>query len=407
MSNKVEAENLRVSRMCEIIAEQEVLEAKKQMTAQDELRHRRLSQEFSVLKAGVSVQEFYAARTAALQKEVGGNVPALPREAVEQWRSLAQNNGLTEFRVDSQATSQWGNVTGVSTDHSGGVLVPSTKPYTADRIYAMLAQYDEVTDYGQVWTSDNGSAGVVPFVKDYTVTGSPAVAAFNKSVVADEAYQSSTTQFATDKLAFGKVPTFRSGRLAIALEIATDAPDLFAMTTALAEACFAQRFALGYGARCVNYILSNLPTAQNVTTNANNSIQLTDVLSLWSALPQVYRRDAVIICSDTVRAQITAAFEAAARTMVGPVLEVLRTPIAVSPSMPAFAAGQVGAVMVSQSRLIHRRTNGGNIIRKYKEAAGLIEQGLSAVEHFGRADFAVVGLNDPYFPSASVLNVHA
>jgi HK97 family phage major capsid protein len=394
--------------MCEIIAEQETLEAKKVMTAQDEARHKRLAQEFSVLKAGVSVTEFARARSAELMKELGHEVADLPHGAFEQWRALATRE-VTEFRLDVQAYAQWGTVTGQTYDGTngtqGGVLVPSAKPYTQDRIYAMLAQYDELADAGQVWTSEKGSEGVVPVVKDYSIGGSPAVATFNKSTILDEAYQSNTVQFATDKLAFGKVKTFRSGRIAIALELSQDAPDLFAGTIALAEALFAQRFALGYGAYCVTNLLGNLSSAQNVTTNGSGSIQLPDVEALYAALPSVYRRDAVIICSDTVRNAITEAFEAAARTLVGPVLEVLRTPIVVSPSMPALAAGQVGAVMVSKSRLIHRRVTGGNIIRRYTQAAGLVEQGLTAVEHFGRADFGVVGLNDPYFPTASVLNV--
>jgi len=169
----------------------------------------------------------------------------------------------------------------------------------------MLAQYDELADVGQIWTSEKGSEGVVPYVSDYVVSGSPATALFNKLTILNEAYQSSTTQFATNKLAFGKVPTFRSGKIAIALEVAQDAPDLFAGTVGLAEACFAQRFALGYGAYCVGYLLSNLSSAENVTTLSSGLIQLADMEPLYTALPAVYRKDAVIICSDSVRDAIT------------------------------------------------------------------------------------------------------
>ena len=68
--------------------------------------------------------------------------------------------------------------------------------------------------------------------------------AFNKATVIDEAVQSTTVPFRVGKLGFGKVPTLRTGKIAVSMELSEDAPDLFAGTVGLVENLFAQRFAL-------------------------------------------------------------------------------------------------------------------------------------------------------------------
>jgi HK97 family phage major capsid protein len=132
-------------------------------------------------------------------------------------------------------------------------------------------------------------------------------------------------------------------------------------------------------------------------------------IALYAALPNVYRKNAVMIMSDSVRSQITTSFEAATHTLGGGVEEVLRKRIVVSPNMPAFAAGQVGIVFADKRFLIQRRVKGdaGNFVRRYNEAIGAIEQGLTCVEGFMRADYQPLNTADAHFPPCSVLNVHA
>jgi hypothetical protein len=179
----------------------------------------------------------------------------------------------------------------------------------------------------------------------------------------------------------------RTGKINIAFELAEGAADLFAGTIAIAERVFAQRHALGIGADAVANFLSNIGTAQNVTTATNATVGRFDVQAMYTALPSVYRKSAVIICNDSVRSLITASYEAAARSMIGPVSEVLRKKIFVRPSMPTFSAGQAAfAIIYDRNYLIQRRVKSGTFVRKYKEAVGAIEFGLTCVEGFSRCE---------------------
>ena len=155
-------------------------------------------------------------------------------------------------------------------------------------------------------------------------------------------------------------------------------------------------------------MLAGLPSVQNVTSASNASVQIGDVVALYKALPNVYRKNAVMIMHDSLRDQLTTYFEAAARSLVGGVEEVLRKRIVVSPNMPAFGAGvQSAIVFADKGYLIQRRVKNGNIVRKYSEAVAAIEQGLTCVEGFMRADYQPLNLADAHFPPCAVLNVHA
>jgi hypothetical protein len=122
----------------------------------------------------------------------------------------------------------------------------------------MLADVDELIDPMNctMWESEKGTGGSLPYISDYSGSGSPVSYAFNKSAVVDEAFASSVVPFKTGKVGFGKVPTFRTGKVQIAFELAEDAPDLLAGTIALVEGLFAQRHALGLGSVAATNLLA-------------------------------------------------------------------------------------------------------------------------------------------------------
>jgi hypothetical protein len=104
-----------------------------------------------------------------------------------------------------------------------------------------------------------------------------------------------------------------------------------------------------------------------------------------------------------------AAYEAETRPHIGATMEeVLRRKIFICPSMPSFSAGtQAVAIMYDKNYLIQRRVKSGTFVRKYKEAVGAIEFGLTCVEGFSRAEVQPLNFGDPYFPPVAVLNAHA
>lgn len=412
--------NIAVEELLAEMERAEVLASKDKLTPAEERQFTRSTQNIKLLAQGVTGQEIARARVAKLNKELGIEQAGItiPRNAVEEWRGFLLGDGWKvsrrdhignasqmscEMRVDLQSTSQWGRPTGQSYDGptSSTALIPAS--FYADRLFSQLTDYDEILDADActVWESDKGSAGPVPYIND--VSGSPV--SFNRASKVDESVQSTTVPTKAGALEFGKTPTWRTGKIQVALELEMDS-DLFAANVQMVEAIFAQRTALAVGADAAANILSNIGAAYNVTSNSSSALAVADLISLYYALPHIYRRNAVIACSDSVAKQITLAYEAAARTLVGPIEEVLRRTIKTCPSFPTFAAGNVGAVIYAKDRLIQRRVKNGTFVRRYKEAGG-VEYGLTVVEGFSRVEVQPLNFNDANFPPCAVLNIHS
>lgn len=373
MSDKIEAENIRVSRMCEIIAEQEALESKKTMTASEEARHRRLSQEFSVLKADVSVEEFARHRTSTLTKELGGEVPTISRDRAEQWRSFIKS-GAAEFRDSLAASAQWGDVTGETDSGTSGVLVPAS--YDA-RVFNVLGQYDEVVldAYSNVFTTKTRSACTTPLVDD-SAAQSPV--AFASSTKLGAAVQTPVTPTRAGAVAWGECPQYRSGRFLLALELERDT---FASTVSLLEATINQRHALAFGAQAIANITGALTGVQN-NTSASSTLAHLDFLNTAKLLPRVYRRNAVWLMHNNTQFALITSLESTGRSMIDPSgNSFLGRPIAVCDSLNAPTAGASAvALLVDPTYLLQRRVEGGTFMRRSVQTSSGIAYDLAEVE---------------------------
>ena len=140
----IQSINLTTQELVRVIGEMNAIAAKQNPTKADELRNSQLLARFAHLKNGVSPAELAAARNAEILSEIRGVAPApISPGTFEEWRAFIKTPGA-ELRTDSQATSQWGNATGLSYDGNSGALVPSS--FYSDRIFSMLADVDELID---------------------------------------------------------------------------------------------------------------------------------------------------------------------------------------------------------------------------------------------------------------------
>jgi HK97 family phage major capsid protein len=404
--SKLEAINLQVQQISRLFSEANAITSKTTMTKADEARHAAILAEISMLKAGVSPNELAAARMEAIRGELGLPKNFTPsrrsRVEVETWRAFAKGEGEVELRDNLQATSQWGNVAGESYDGTsgtkGGVLVPASYD---GRLFTSLGTYDEILNDGNcdIIYSERGSASTTPAVDD--VSGSPA--SLNQSTKVDESVQSVlAAPITAKKVAWAKVPTYRSGKVNWAFELEDD---MFEAAIDLLERVFAQRHALKFGADAVANVVAALPSVvQRVTTASSTLVDHFDFQALYKALPKIYRSQAVWYVSDDIRADLMTSLEANARPMIERPDSFWGKHIAICNSLPSFSAGQKNiAIFAAPDYLIQRRVTNGTYVRRYKEASGLVEYGLTAYESFMRADFQPM-LFDSAFPPVAVLD---
>lgn len=386
--------------MCEIIEEQEQIEAKRSMTATDEARHRRLSQEFSVLKSGVGVNEFAAARASKLAKEVG--VSPLSRERVNEWRSFLAGDKNAELRVDLQSTTQYGAPISQTYDGTAGVFVPAGYQ---PKILRSLGTYDRIVDDAAQWLSDNGAAATSPEIDDTSLQGSPATLQFNKAVKQDEAVQSSVVPIKASRIGWAKTPTYASGRVGFSLELDND---VFENAAAILEASMFQRVYLTYGSDAIATIVSALPSTVNNVTSASSTLAIADFLNTYKKLAPIYRDGAIWAMNDNTRAILTALLETNSRSLIEGVQMFLGKPISINNSLPDVSAGQANAVLfLNPEYVVSRRVKDGTRIRKYIQTSNGIEYGVAQYELRARLDFQASGLFSSAIPPVSILNVHS
>jgi HK97 family phage major capsid protein len=400
---KVESINLTTQRIIAVMAEMEAISNKEKPTRAEEMRHAALIAEFALLKNGVTPQELAEARMAQLGINIGGKVPMVSRDRVEQWRAFLKSDEA-ELRSDLQSTSQYGNVTGEtysgSSGTKGGVLVPASYDR---RVFNALGQYDEVVldRFSNVFTTKRRSACTTPVIDD-SAYQSPV--SFARSTKLGEAFQTAVAPVRAGHVAWAECPQYRSGRFLIALELENDA---FASTVSLLEATINQRHAFTFGSDAIATIVAALPTTQN-NTSVTSTLSHLDFINTAKQLPRIYRRNSVWLMHSDTQFALIESLEANARPMIDPSGDsFLGRPIAICDSLAAPGAGNNAvALLVDPTYLLQRRVEGGTFVRRSVQVSSGIEYGLAQVEGWMAADLQPA-LFGSAFPPVAVLNQHA
>ena len=343
----------------------------------------------------------------SIRAELGGGIQyaAAPvsNARVQDWRAFLKGGHGAELRSVA-SDSQIGTVTGLSYDGNSGSL---TAPSYDRRLFATLGTYAEVLDFATKFESANGAASATPIIDDTVGTGSPVAYAFRKSSKVDEAFISTAAPTKVASFQWGKVPTWRTGKLQFSLSLETDA---FEGAIDLLEGLVAQRHSIAVGEYAVAAIVAALPASvQNVLSTDNSGVvSLQDCTRLVGALPKIYRKNAILLMSDTTHTALVQALEANARTLAGDPEEYLRKPIAICNTLPDFAPGAQHPIIAVDKRFLQMRTvqNGATIKRYTQDAATGVVYAMETFEGFLRCDFAPIAF-DSQFPPVSVLNVRS
>lgn len=222
----------------------------------------------------------------------------------------------------------------VGTGSQGGYLVPQV---FSDRVFEVMASFDELFQLCTRWTSANGSASPYPVLDDFSSGGVPVAAA-----IVNENAASVEGDITFASVAFEVCPKWGSGGyVPCSMELLQDSK--FPIDSIIAQA-FGKRFAHGFGAYCITKILAAAPAG--VTTASASAIAPDEIWELTESLDPAYLPNAAFLMNQTtfsaiMRLKATTnsyifppTFNAAGRpTLCG------RFPVYLSPSMPAMTAG--------------------------------------------------------------------
>jgi HK97 family phage major capsid protein len=422
MSNRIEEVNLTTQRIITVLGEMEAIASKDKPTAQDEMRHRALLAEFSALRSGITPTELARARTSALARELGHPDPFSTKGSAELRAAWYRFVGGSEERTSFTATSEYGNVVGLTYSNAAGYFVP---PEYDKHLRASLPAVDELLAEGNcnVIETESGAAMCSPAIDD--VSGSPLVAVASQRL--GEAVQSGDGYVRAASCQWGTAPTYRSGVVYCSTEL--DQDSAFALLPLL-ETAFNRRHALGFGAEAINgsgveasgdiagvpYGLltacAQLASATNITAQyALTANFINDLVKLFFTLPMQYRRGAKFFMSSTMALYVGQALENVLRPVGTPygLDKLFNRDIVICEHMPAVGnspAIQVNAAIIfaHPDYLLVRHVKNASGIKRFTQNPNAIEAGLIGFQSYFRADARPI-LFDSVQPPVASLNV--
>ena len=268
----------------------------------------------------------------------------------------------------------------VSLDGSGGYFVP--QPFFF-KVTAMLKAIDPMFDESLVtfYESEDGNAIPAPLISDENASAS----------IVGEGVSGTPSTINAGRLFLAKAPTWRSGSLSFSVEIGMDSA--FGLDD-LVAAAVARRFRKGISAANVATLVSQAASALTTASLAagvtldNCADLLGSIDSDYLASPKfrVLMNHATLTSLLKQRSNdgfyqqvIHYSEEQQAYTLFGKV-------IAISPSVASVGANAVPVIALDMSRWFQRTVKRGMTLLKYKDAPGLAENGLSAVQGFWRTN---------------------
>ena len=415
------------------ITELENLTSKPSLNAQEQRRNSFLLAKLSALKAGISPEQIRNHERESLLKEAGlAREPERARtklgEEIEQeyrnWilgRSVRPTYVPSDRDVETRANISGTQSISYTEGASGGYFV---SPGMWDRFLEVAKQYDQLFDsqFHNSIDTDTGAVTPAPAFNDVT----------NSSVQVGEAQQSSEV----DVFAFGTVQlaayTFRSKKIAISIELAND---INFNLGAVIERVFAMRHARGVGASLVNGTGVNAPTGLLTATVASGvspviasgssantggsetgatSIGTADINSLLHKLDPAYRWNSVFVMNDSTLSYLEGLVNKLGGYLVSwfrdglgtPNPYILGRPVCISPSMPSIGAATNPVVIYDPDYFLVRTVPSAMYLRAYREAPGLVENGLIGLESMMRVDSNLLAPNSQFAP-AQYLQCHS
>lgn len=386
----------------EASAEADALSRKKSLTKQESRRHNTLLSRISALKAGYSLTE-----ALQLEHNEGAQERGLPVEqfdqdaetrAVNQW-----NRWVAEARAEGVGSPVFNTLNG-----NVGSLVPLQ---FYGKIVSSLRQHSPLLDPQNVTyvETKSGSPIQVPYISDIE----------NVAVVIGEGTDDSgDTNISSVGGTFVKTYAYRTPRMKFSYESAQDV-DL----TPLIQNVLGQRFAVGAGIDLIKGNGTSKPlglvpsvtglgaivTAAGSSTNTGttetgaNSLGSKDIANLFFSVPAPYRRSSkfAFVMNSTTALYLSGVLDKMGRPLIDldDELMLMGKQVLIDESMDNIGVSNVPVIAGDLSYWITRVVTGSSLyLQRYTQGAGLAENGMFAVNLFGRAGGALM-FSDTSAPS--------
>jgi HK97 family phage major capsid protein len=308
---------------------------------------------------------------------MGTTAPELETDKEQDERRAAQE--VREYLKYGREASNRSGLS-VSVDTSGGFFVPQPFLY---KITSMLKAIDPMFDESLVtfYESEDGNAIPAPLIADENVAAS----------IVGEGVSGNPSIINVGSLFLAKAPTWRSGSLSYSVELATDSA--FSLDDLIAAAV-ARRFRKGISAANVATLVSQ-STSALTTASLAAGVTLNNIADLLAAIDSDYQASPkfrVLMNHATLTSLLKQLSTDGFYQQVIHYSEkeqaytVFGKQIAISPSVASVGANAVPVIALDMSRWFQRTVKRGMTLLKYRDAPGLIENGLSAVQAFWRTN---------------------
>lgn len=276
----------------------------------------------------------------------------------------------------------------IATDSSGGFYVPQsfyTSVTSALKLADGLWNDDVITLY-----QDNHGNSLACALVDDTATSAVLVAEAGTSIENEIPV--------IDRLLLPKIPTWRSKKLALTMELAQDSA--FPVESAIIAPAVAGRFQRGIGSANITTLLAS--TTSGATSEVASAISLNDAANLMLSLNPAYLNQpkTFFACSFPTLVSMLKLKDSQGHYQWTPSRDangrylLFGIPVIVMPSLPncqGAATGTKGGLVLGDfSRCIRRVVKDSMTILRYSNALGLAENGVFAYEAFLRTSFGVL-----------------
>jgi HK97 family phage major capsid protein len=405
------------------------------MSTKEEKRHSFLLAKMAMLRQGVSVSELRNFEKDRILREIGYQLPAQARtklgEEIEgeyrKWLLTGECRSVNR-PPESESRSYTGELAGTQSifytkEPQGGAFVATD---FASRSFDVQAVYNEImSDWAAtIVDTATGSAFPVPSIDDTQ----------NAATILGESAQGSEVTVANFSQKTLQTYKFATGILALTIELETDSAFPWG---AVLEKLFSIRMARGVGQKLVNGTGVGQPTGLLTAVMASgavpiiaagssandggsgtgtNSLGSADLVKCLHALDKAYRQNAIWAMSDDTLLFLEEIVTKQGLPLVkfrqgttdeGDVPFILGRRVAVCPSMSDIGPATNPVVLYAPEYFIVRRVPSSLYLQAFREAPGLVENGLIGLQMYGRYDSTLVATQNASHVPASFIQCHS
>jgi HK97 family phage major capsid protein len=432
----ITVDNRTMDEWANVIAELETLDSQPgNLTRKQEQRHATLLAKSAGLRQGMRLEELrhweqdrLLAEAGMLRAPATGRTGWLDEESNAEWHKFTSGQEVrntylppdSEVRYTGQQAGQQ-SITAPQGSKGSYFVAPGM----SDRLYNNIKKGDDIFKPEFCNQIDTDTGAVMPFPV-WSDLG-------NDAVLVGESVQSTEVLVAPIASTQLGAWSYRSQTVAVTLELGQDSGWPIG---AVLEKIFAKRIARGVGKAMILGTGVNQPTglltgaiaagasitiAAGSSTNdgsaaqGSNSIGTNDLQKLFYSLNAEYRDStASFYMADSTLSALSQLLDKQGRPIIsfehgltgdgGCCPYLLGRRVAICRSMPSIGAAANSVVFANPDYIIQRRVPSSVFLRRYQQAANLVEAGLIGFEMWCRFDSNLVSSDSNFVPAAILQN---